>query len=79
MRVLPVPPLEQLRIVVIVAGVVDRATKDVENTPVDVCTSTRAELLVQILGIGIPQVFHAANTKVMEIDRDTLTHARNAP
>ncbi len=61
---------------VIVAGEVDRAAKDVENTPVDMGASALTELLVQMFWVGISEIFHTVNPKIVKIDRDTFTNAR---
>jgi hypothetical protein len=75
--VFPVPPLEELCIVLSVPGIVHGASEHIENAPVDRCTTNRAELPIQVLGIGPAQVIDSPDTQVVQISSEIRPDARD--
>jgi hypothetical protein len=53
------------------AGIIHGAPEHVENAPVDRRTTNRAELLIQVLGIGPAQVIDSPDTQVVQIASET--------
>jgi len=76
--VLPIPPLEKLRIVIAVARKIHRTPKHVEHAPIDVLSAEKTQLLVQSLGIGAVEILNTPHAEVAEILRDARTDAGNA-
>jgi hypothetical protein len=62
--VLPIPPFEELRPVVRLAGIVDRAAEDIEHAPIDGGPATETEFFVQALRIGTLEVFHPPDPQI---------------
>lgn len=52
-------------------GIIDGAAKHVENTPIDRRAADRAELLVQLLGVGPVQVGDTPDAQVVQVASDT--------
>ena len=59
--VLPVPPLEQLRVMLGIGGVIDRTTQYIEHAPIDGICLIPAEFLIKLLGIFAFEIIGAAN------------------
>ncbi|MGD2152667.1 MAG: hypothetical protein PVG79_05320 [Gemmatimonadales bacterium] len=76
-RVFPVPPLEQLCIVLAMAGVVHGAPKYVEDAPIDRRAAKRAEPPVEPLRVGPAQVGYTSNTQILQVTSDTRPDARD--
>jgi hypothetical protein len=66
-RVFPVPPLEELGIVLLVAGEIHCASEDVEDAPIDRSAAQRAKLPVEVFGICTVQVVDPADTEIAQI------------
>jgi hypothetical protein len=73
--VFPVPPPEELCIVLSMAGIIHGAPKHVEHTPIDGRPADRAELPIQVLGIGPAQVIDSPDTQVVQISSETRPDA----
>ena len=49
--ILPVPPLKKMRFVVLVRSEINRASKNVQHTPVNVFADAMAKLLIKFFGV----------------------------
>ena len=49
--VFPVPPLEEFRVVLVVAGEIDGAAEHVEHTSINLCALLHTVLQIHIFGI----------------------------
>jgi hypothetical protein len=58
-------------------GIVHGATKHVEHTPIDGRTADRAQLIIQSLRVGPPQVGDSSNTQFAQVASDTWPDTRD--
>src|SRR5688572_26833469 len=75
--VLPVPPFQELGIVLAVGCEVDCAAEHVEHAAVDRASRPFAELVEEPLRILVPKIWHSVDVERAQILRDAGANARN--
>lgn len=65
--VFPIPPFQLFGVMTLVLGKIDRASEDVEQTPVDLHSLLFASLRVQQLGVFSPEVRDRSDAKLPQV------------
>jgi hypothetical protein len=74
-RILPAPPLEELRVALTAAGEVDRAPEHIEHATVHALPAHGAEPLVHGLGILSGKILDLLNPQIPEHTGQLRSHA----